>query len=252
MNRIRNVKCFAIEENSNIKAVFPVIERMKYFIKYSPQPPFTPFFNIMTEKNKNSEQRQLDAYERVIHEYVRFLNAKYKAFLIPQHYDYNDMRPFIWNKTKYSVLYSYYFPINRDNLSGIDRRIRNRDAQEPIEIQDLNKLFGTINDAYRGKPPIGESEFIALFTALQELHLIDIYENDESIVCLLKDGERKIIYEFVVGGQNSGVLIRDIFEADIYQDYIFDFQGANTRSIARYKALFNPLLKQYFCIRKRI
>lgn len=252
LSAIRPVKCYVIRSNNNIAGVFPLIDRKKLFIRYAPQPSFTQYFGIMTAVNAHSEQKQMDFFDRIVNQYSSFLNKRYRAFLLPQHYDYTDMRPFIWKNLKCSVLYTYHFAVNMENMQRIDRRIRNKES-EAFEIsQDIEMLYKDVHASYNGKPPLSKSDFSIMMKHLISSGIVKIYRNSEAAVCFLIDDTRKILYEYAAAGKNTGRLIRDVFAGGAFEDYLFDFQGANTESIARYKALFNPVLKQYFCIRKRI
>lgn len=252
MSSIRPVKCYMIKSNNNAAGVFPLIDRRKFLVRYAPQPPFTQYFGLMMNNSSSSVQREMDAKNRIVDSYTKFLNSRYRMFLLPQHHEYSDIRPFIWKNVKYSILYTYHFHISRDNLGSIDRRIRNKDEEDFTLSNDIELMYRDIQGAYKGKPPIGEADFHKLMNQLIEYDMISIYRNKEAAVCFLRDEERKIVYEYIAAGHNTGKLIRDIFAQGLYAGYTFDFQGANTENIARYKALFNPLLKQYFCIRKHI
>ena len=252
LKEIREVGLYKIESEKEVAGIFPVLERKKIFVKYSPQPPFTQFFNLLINNRMRNERKEMDYLDRVISSYMAFLKKSFLLYLIPQHYYLTDLRPFIWDKAKVRILFTYLFRIEDNELKQIDRRIRNKESLNTKRITDYRSVFSGIYNAYKGKPPLKQLEFNKFISALNENQLIECFKNDNAQVCFLKDINNNIVYEFLIAGRDSGRLILDVFEQGFYKGMTFDFQGANTKRIAKYKALFNPELKQYFAISRFI
>ncbi len=252
--KIYNIKLFAIEYKNDIKAIFPLLDKRKMFIKYSTQPAFTQFFNILIKCNKRSEQKRVHYFEKIITTYINFLRTHFHFFVLPQYYTFHDIREFIWNKVDVSIRYSYLFEINKENLQKIDRRIKNKEKMYyNIFKGDYGTIYDNLKRSYSNKNiPINKKNFIKLLFELHKKSLIDIFFSGKTFIVFLKDNERRTLYEYIVCGKNSGQLINSIFQSGIYDNCTFDFQGANTKSIAEYKALFNGELKHYFVIRRKL
>lgn len=252
LSSIRDIDQYGIEYRGNIAAVFPVLRRRKLFIRYFTEPPFTEYFNISMKERGGTLQKRMDYQCRLLHTYSGFLTKNFLIFSIPQHPYLKDIRGFKWHGVKFDILYTYHFDINRDNLQQIDRRIRNKESEDYSLETDPARVYPLIENAYGGQPPINSDEFREFCSELLQRDLLRIYTTGKTVIGLLIDRQCRFIYQFIVAGRNSGILLRDLLREEQYADYTLDLQGANTQSIARYKALFNPQLKQYFKIKRFI
>ena len=252
LSSIRDIEQYGIEYRGNIIAVFPVLRRRKLFIRYFTEPPFTQYFNIAMKERGGTLQRKMDYQCRLLKTYSDFLRKSFLIFSIPQHPYLKDIRGFKWHGVKLDILYTYHFDITQDNFKQIDRRIRNKESEDYSMETDPARVYPLIENAYGGNPPIDSYEFREFCSELLQKDLLRIYTTGNTAIGLLIDRQCRFVYQFFVGGRDSGILLRDILKEEMYADYTLDLQGANTESIARYKALFNPQLKQYFKIKRFI
>ncbi|MDY6788207.1 MAG: hypothetical protein SVK54_08815 [candidate division WOR-3 bacterium] len=252
LSSIRDIEQYGIEYKENIVAVFPVLRRRKLFIRYFTEPPFTQYFNIAMKERGGTLQRRMDYQCRLLNTYSDYLRKNFLIFSIPQHPYLQDIRGFKWHGVKLEIFYTYHFDITQDNLQQIDRRIRNKASEDYSMETDPGRVYPLIESAYGGDPPIKSDEFREFCSELLQKDLLRIYTTGKTVIGLLIDRQCRFVYQFFVGGRNSGILLRDLLREEMYADYTLDLQGANTQSIARYKALFNPQLKQYFKIKRFI
>jgi len=252
LSSIKKIKLYKIEKGSAIKAIFPVNAGRKLFINSNLQPPFTQYFNILTADAANEEREKLNFNESILGAYCKFLKEKYPLFSIPLHPYFEDMRNFIWSGVKVKPLYTYTVKINKDEMDKVNPKIKRKAGEMELKIKnaDLNfkKMFEDIKKAYNGKQPVNENEYEIFMKELEQSDLLDVYESENGMLVLLKDFENKTIYEFNVFGRESGPMIYSAINFPKYNGWTFDFQGANTKSIAKYKSWFSPSLLKYFRI----
>ena len=84
LREIREVGFYKIESKKEIAGIFPVLERKKIFVKYSPQPPFTQFFNLLIDNKMRNERKEMDYLDRVISSYMTFLRKSFLLYLIQE------------------------------------------------------------------------------------------------------------------------------------------------------------------------
>lgn len=251
MMKIRDIVFYSIYDNDELAGMFPLVNRKKLFVKYSTQPPLTPFFNLMLADTKKTGQKLLDFMTRVAGEYCRRVKSEFRIFVLPQYFNIEDSRPFSWAHVSIRPLYTYY--IKAGSSVKADRRIKKNSKTVLVENPDFMYMFSKLKESYRGsRMPVKGDEFEILLSGLHKKGMLDVYSDDTAVCCILKDKENKVIYEFFIAGKDSGGMVLDIASMDKYKEMDFDLQGANTQSIARYKSLLNPEIRQYFAIYRNI
>ena len=187
---------------------------------------------------------------------------KHGSFLI--HPFYHDLRPFIWNKYKVNILYTYraYDKWNKDLIAREEKKQINKVLKNDIRIdysgrtdQMIELLYNSYNRHNR-KPPYEKEYLYKLIERLKELKYLKIraaYNNDDKLIAFraMIKGDKEC-YDWIAGstedglktGANSYLLFSSIKE-ETENGRILDLSGANTLSIARFKSGFNVELVQY-------
>jgi len=256
LSSIKKIKVYKIEKDRAVKAIFPVNAGRKLFINSNLQPPFTQYFNILTEDAVKEEREKLNFNESILGAYCKYLKEKYPLFSIPLHPYFEDMRNFMWSGVNVKPLYTYTVKINKDEMEKVSSKIKRKAGESALKTKktDINfkKMFEKIKKAYRGKQPINEKEYETFMQELDKQGLLDVYESESGMLVILKDVENETIYEFNVFGRESGPMIYSAINFPEYSGWTFDFQGANTKGIAKYKSWFSPSLLKYFRISRFI
>ncbi len=223
---------------------------------------------LIQRKYKNENQLQeLEIYQR-ISEYYQKYYFKVEKNLSPET---QDIRGFIWSGMTASPLYTYVFDLNSYSSDTFFKRQRAslRKAQnlsyqfsQEEDIKSYLRLVKDTKDRQDWKVKIDENVFPNFLKKLIDLEYVKqfslIKENGEvasTMFCLL-DNNNKIAYAWLqstaiedLANGASTLLIHTISQhlKDKYQT--FDLCGANTNTIARFKASMGAQLKVFYRIK---
>jgi len=262
------------DANKEIVAGFAFGQKNKFGVfKIVVPTPYTPYNGILIKEKKSKYQSKIESFNFKILNYInKFLLSNYKYISISFSPDYNDIRPFSWNNYNTKILYTYRLKLENlsnifDNFdSDIKRRIK-KAKQLSYEIKVENnqhsiKTFYQLQNLSFEKQKhqfnLSEEEFINFMQGIFKKNAARIYTiyTDDSVpvascVVLLSNNTA---YYWLAGSNpnflNTGFnqllfweMLNDLSENKIER---FDFMGANTNSIARYKSTYNFTLTPYY------
>lgn len=252
LSSVRKIRLFSIEKENRPEAVFPILEKRRFFAKAALQPPFTQYFNILRRKAEMNEREALKQREKIVGAYCEYLKKEYLLFSIPMHPYMQDMRIFQWRGIRVRPNYTYQIEAGPEGLCSVSGKIARKAKGASYEkiavVNDFTEIFKALKSAYGGREPISRNDYIKLMHELQERKMLDVYADENGTLVLLRDDSAKTVYEYNVTGRESGALLYNALSQDCYRGWTFDFQGANTKSISMYKAWFSPSLVAYFRI----
>lgn len=205
------------------------------------------------------------SYERHWFEIIKTLKEhlpRHGSFLI--HPFYHDLRPFIWNKFKVDILYTYraYEKWNKDLITHEEKKHIKKVLKNDIRIDNYGKtdqmidlLFNSYSRHNR-KPPYEREYLFKLVERLEELKYLKIraaYYNDDKLIAFraMINGEKEC-FDWIAGSTENGLktgansyLLYSCIKEETGNGKTVDLCGANTLSIARFKSGFNVELVQY-------
>lgn len=247
---IRDIELYMISDNGRTIGLFPLVSRKKLFIRFSTQPPLTPFFNMLYQDIGLAGQKQLDYMTRIAAAYCNVLKTNYHIFNVPQYFNIEDIRPFIWAGAKVKPLYTYIMKAGIPE--NTDRRVKNISEGIVDDKPDFRNIFSMLKAAYgNARMPVKEHEFMHICSKLHSEGMLCVHRHDDAVCGILKDEFNKTIYEYFIAGRDTAGLAAGIAQSSLYAGMQFDLQGANTKSIARYKSLLNPEIRQYFTVYRK-
>jgi len=243
-------------------------------IKLSQLPYATPFLGPVIRPRETNIQSKKESYNtKLIKDLIEFFHARgYSYYRFVFHPSETDIREFIWNGMESQVHFTYFTELNDGGIldvfeSSIKRQIKKAEKEDPTLVETINE--DSISDSFRlivssldkqGKRFMFDPDaFSALVLELSQrdlLKLYNIYSGNKPVATTLVLFDEKTAYYWLAGsdpgmrqtGLNQ-ILIYKILEK-LQKSGIerFDWFGANTPSIARYKSKFNPVLVPYFSV----
>lgn len=246
------------------------IEKWKKKVAFSP--PLTPYTGMVISEETGKNAKILSRNMRVAEQLIPVLEKDFDYIKLVHHWGLKDIRPFTWGGWASSVHYSYLIPLA--NLDGLYASLDKRD-RKPIktaesmgftcrrdtDYEDFHRLFALTFIKQNMPVPVSRETFLQLVMALSSQQACRLY--------LVKNIENKNIAGMVVltdssgahawlGGTdpdylNSGAtpfLFWHIFR-DLASEYpVFDLDGANIKTIARFKKNMGGILVPYYTTTK--
>lgn len=251
LQSFKEIKTFVIFDEETPIGAFPVNRVKKSFFTFFLQPPFTLYFNLLMRNIPSDEKKKFTAFDKTVNAYVDYLKKHSIYFNLSQFYDMTDARWFVWASLNVHPKYTYILESDIKSLENVDRMIKNHADKVLSQIADstdFEKAYRMVEDAYKGYPPIKKGDYINFMNKLNSFGLIKLYMTNDAMAMILKDKRRKTAYAFNIAGRDTGLLMYNLMRSDELNGYTFDFHGANTKNIAKYKSLFNPAVRNYFTI----
>ncbi|WP_289053349.1 GNAT family N-acetyltransferase [Carboxylicivirga marina] len=267
------VACF---KNDELIAGFAYLYRVK-FGKYKLIVNLLGIDNYMVILTRDTklESKKESHYFEIIKEFTNFLEQQYSHVEFTLNCATTDIRPLQWNGYSEEIRYTYRGAIKSPEqlLSEFNPDIRNKikKAQklnysfDSSSSQEQMKLSYDLIDRSlkkNNKPHIlAKEQFISLLTKLSELNkaiVCNIFLDDVAIATRVLVLNSEIAVDFQAGGNeeyfNTGLnqlLSYKIFEM-LHEKGVktYDFRGANTPSIAKYKSGFNFIAEPYYHVAK--
>jgi hypothetical protein len=269
-------KIAAVFEKNTIVAGFAIcyISKFKYFpIIVSPVSSLYYGF-LIDDSGQKQDGRKENGRMEIADELIAFLDTDFDLIVSNFVPEFLDIRPFSWKKYNPAVVYTYRIKIESiDDIfanfdSDIKRRIKKTtEGGYELKINNLNCLDDFYNLqilTFKRQEldfPWNEHEFALVAEPMIQSGKIKFYtvfhkELPVSSAAVIID--KKIGYYWMAGG-NPGyysqgfnqILILEILK-DLEKNNIktFDFVGANTRSITKYKMTYNLPLIPFYTISK--
>lgn len=254
-----------------IVAVAILIEKKKFGVPYLIIPQFLYYqpIEIYTAPRKNSNENQLQDIE-IFQEISAYLSKYFFQINMNLPPEISDIRGFAWSGLKAKPLYTYRFTLNNYSSENLFRKQRaslrkaqnlNYSFNQDINIERYFELVKATRKRQKWNFKIKDEKLANFIADLLELDFIkqfNISTPDGIIVstmfCLL-DKPNKTTYAWLtttaINELSNGVstLLFHSINEYLKQDYeIFDLCGANTNTIARFKASLGAELQVFYNI----
>jgi len=247
-------------------------------LKVMVAPPATPYCSPLIKSKKTTSITKQESYSNSINELIiKYLESKLKLIKITFPKQCLDIRFWNWKKYDNRVLYTYTASVSDTEalISKFDSDIKRRakKAKElaykfcsdnsDIHISDFFSLQNKTMEKQQHKFPLSETTFIDIMRYMMRNDVAKIYtiyfEDTPVASCVVLLDKSKAYYwlagsdpEYLKLGFNQLLFVKMIEQISALGVQYFDFVGANTPSIARYKSTFNMNLQPYFQIEKKL
>lgn len=254
--------------------------KRKYgFLNVMQIPLKTPFFGPVISRTETQYLSKAESHRQMIIDallgFIMSETGMITAVLTPS---FTDIRPFIWKGCESGIHYTYITRISKevDLLSLYDasvrRQVRKGEQQEFTFSTDNSKEFilhaRTLEQRsfQRQKLNLDYASEEQFFTFIDELvkessaQTYTMVHEDKAIASqiVLLDQSRKMAYYWLAGADQSYLstglnqLLLHLVLTDLCEKGFegFDFVGAGTETIAKYKATFNFPLVSFYSVNK--
>ncbi|MGM0503187.1 MAG: GNAT family N-acetyltransferase [Bacteroidota bacterium] len=269
------VGCF--DKNKKLVAGYAFGTKNKFFLFPIIVPPkFTPYNNLLIKKRDTKYVSKKESNQLlIIEEISNFLIKKFKFITLSFPPGFKDIRGFLWNGYTEKIKYTYLEKIkNIEEIQecfepSLKRQIKKGLKQNYKISYDFNnneigisyQLLKTMQKKNNKKRFLDYSEFeniLKILHAKNSLLLCNIYNEDTPVYSNIIIIDQSTAFYWLAGGNynfyNTGlnqVLLYNILNKLNQLDCkTFDFIGANTDSIAKYKSTYNFNLTPYFSVSK--
>lgn len=241
-------------------------------------PPATPYCSPLIKPKATISVTKQESYNYTINELInKYLESKLKFVKINFPSACIDVRFWNWKKYDNRVLYTYTASVSDTEalISKFDSDIKRRakKAKEltykfcsdnsDIHISDFFNLQNKTMEKQQHKFPLSEKTFIDVMLHMMSKDVAKIYtiyfEDTPVSSCVILFDKLKAYYwlagsdpNYLKLGFNQLLFVEMIEQIAALGVEYFDFVGANTPSIARYKSTFNMNLQPYFQIEKKL
>jgi len=272
---LRIVGCF--DKNNDLIAGFAFGHKRKFNIFPIIIPPsLTPINNIVfKERDTRFNSKRESYYFRVFSQIIEFLEKYYKIISFTFPINFVDVRPFLWKNYREEIRYTYFSDISDlDNVfsnfdSDIIRRIKKtKELSFQIDTgKDITNIetFYTLQElSFRKQHHHFQLtreqfiDFLKVLTSKEKAKVYTIHLDQKPVASHVILFDKNIAYYWLAGSDplylKTGINQLLLWEAikDIRKTGIkcFDFVGANTSTIAKYKGTYNFKLYPYFNLYK--
>ncbi|HKK40928.1 MAG TPA: GNAT family N-acetyltransferase [Bacteroidales bacterium] len=243
------------------------------------QPVKTPFFSPVIANSQTGYLSKIESQlNATLNSLIDFLSSEFKLLQIQFPPSFSDIRTFLWKDFESSVHYTYLTAIQQleDLISVYDPSVRRQikkggeqnyslykdNSREFIEAaweleqksfkrQQLDMQYATNEDFV---------SFIELLAEQESAQTYTIKFEDRAIASqiVLLDNAKKSSYYWLAGvdnrylstGLNQLLLHKILTDLQDRGYQLFDFVGAGTKTIAKYKSTFNFPLVPMYSVRK--
>jgi len=240
-------------------------------------PLFGPVLAVNDTKYRSKIENQLHTTSNAL---ISFLVSEYKHVYASFPPAFSDIRPYIWKGFETNVHYTYFTELHRDtDLSesfdpDIRRRISKAEQleysvhingssefivyaweleQKSFKRQDFHMVYASKNEFTSFIESLIDQDSAKIYTITHQ-------NNPVATTIIILDQSKRIAYYWLAGADKeylstglNQLLFHKMFENLIESGYKgFDFVGAGTESIARYKSTYNfPLVPMYSVIKSQ-
>lgn len=236
-------------------------------------PSLSPYSGILIKERKTNYISKSENYKLNLSSLIiDFLNKNYSQVSIILSPSFKDIRSFSWDKFSEKIMYTYYADLtNPDNLvelfdPDVKRQIKKLENTETIVKKDdsVKTFFDLQKKSFERQQhsfKLNEPQFINF---LEKIHLAKcykvytIYDNNQAVYSTIILFYKETAYYWLAGGDpnyftkgyNKMLLKEIIFDLNQQGIKHFDFIGANTPNISKYKSNFGFNLTPYYYIEK--
>ncbi|HKL76010.1 MAG TPA: GNAT family N-acetyltransferase [Halanaerobiales bacterium] len=271
----RIVGCF--DKNKELIAGVAIGVKNKFFLIPIIVPPIlTPYNSILikTRETKYISKKENSQF-LIIEKINTFLNKNLKFITLQFPPSFKDIRSFLWNgfseEIKYTYtekitdidkLYEYFDPsLKRQIKKGLKHNYKLNFDFNDNEIKTSYMLLQSMHKNNQKKGFLNFKDFdsfIKILNANNSLLLCNIYKDKIPVYTNIILMDKSTAFYWLAGGNynlyNTGlnqVLLYNILDKlNQLNCKFFDFVGANTDSIAKYKSNYNFKLTPYYAVKK--
>ena len=251
--------------------------RMKAGIIRVMVPPYASVFYGLLIKERESEMvSKAESFRHeVLDTLLQFIEKDYQISIYSLSPGFSDIRSFNWRNYSSDVLYTYRVDLHDPDylfskfLPSLRRQIKKGEKlkyeiREPVTLADMSVVYDLIETSYKRQAHtirFNREQFYAFMDtpALKDhLRVYSIWWEDKpvAVIVLLVDGDTA--YYWLAGGDhqyfnkglNQVLLWKVIGKLHNAGCTTFDFMGANTPSISKYKSGYNFDRVAYYRVSK--
>lgn len=272
---LKIIGCF--DKNNDLIAGYAFGHKRKFYIFPIIIPPsITPINNIVfKERDTKSNSKRESYYFKLFSQIIEFLERYYVIISFTFPFNFIDVRPFLWKNYKGEIRYTYFSDISDldDVFSNFDsdiiRRIKKTDdlsfkIDTGKDLNNVETFYNLQELSFRKQHHyfrLTKSQFIDFMKILiskEKAKIYTIYLDQKPVASNIILFDKNIAYYWLAGSDplylKTGVnqlllweVLKDSRNAGIKY---FDFVGANTSTIAKYKGTFNFKLYPYYNLYK--
>jgi hypothetical protein len=269
------VGCF--DKNNVLIAGIAFGHSRKFGKNYLYNLPITPYCNIVfNERETNLQSKKETHHHSVVNELLNFLEANFSYIKFSFNYRYPDVRPYTWSNYLSKVNYTYLINLqedhNPDNYDPSLRRQLKKGYNLPYRITDevteksIYAYYDLHLKTYRRQglktelPREGFRNYIENVTKNNQGTIYSIEHKGIIISSMVILFDPDTAYytlsatdpEYFSLGLNHVLLDQILTLLKEKKVKYFDFIGANTPSISRYKAKYNFKLVPIYSVEKTV
>ncbi|MCU4162540.1 GNAT family N-acetyltransferase [Carboxylicivirga caseinilyticus] len=226
-------------------------------------------------RESNFESKKESWYFSIYESFISFLEKDFHHIELTFNTGSQDVRPFQWNKYSEQIRYTYVGEIQPpdDMMKCFNPDVRNKIKKaHKLDFRfDISGSSSEIEISYdlidrslkkNSQPHILGKKQFKLFCQnlikVNSLIVANIYLEDEPIATRVIVHNDKLAIDFQAGGNeemfNTG--LNQLLSLKIFEELhakgieMYDFRGANTPSVARYKSSFNMKAQPYYVLSK--
>lgn len=220
--------------------------------------PYTGLFTGLIVDKNLSEQSYITSFDAL----QRYLSSNYKDISLQLSFQYQDIRPFLWNNYQITPRYTYHLDLNTVHYAeNVQRNLKKAEKGEftIAELNDFETAF-SFNQADLKQYGMSRSRIKKIYCFFELCYqkgyvkLYGVYDQGKlsSSTIILLDTFQQRAYLSLLSKVNQGTeqhtLLYDYLVTTLKEQGIssFDLCGANTKPIALFKSRFNPQLIHYF------
>jgi len=267
------------DKNDKIIAGFAFGYKIKFGIFKIINPPvITPYNSILIKERNTNKRSKNESYNfGILNEIIQFLDKNFNFIKIRFTPNHSDIRPFIWNKYNESIFYTYNLKLGKKETifenfdSDIKRRIKKAkqllySIKTEQNDENINAFYNLQNISFEKQKHnfnLTKEQFINFMQILfheDKAKIYTVYLEDKPVASCVLVFDKTNAYYWLAGSDykylNTGLnqllfweMINDLSKNEIKN---FDFLGANTNTIAKYKSTYNFKLVPYYSIEKII
>lgn len=233
-------------------------------------PKLTPYTGMLTKDFSSKKGKELVHNLEITEELIKVLEREYNYLHLVHHWGYKDVRPFTWAGWDSVVHYTFTIPLSNPEglMDGFDYQVRkqinkgNRQNLVCYNSDDFEKFYYLLEMTYAKQNllvPVARGQFLSLSKFLKDHCRLYFVKDQEGRVLagriILTDSTGA--QDWVAGAEPAFLgtgatpyLLWHILQ-DLGRDYAcLDLNGANIRTIARFKQNFGGALTPYYSTKK--
>jgi hypothetical protein len=254
---------------------FGVVRKFSFFKMIVP-PIYTSFNSILIKDRESKYNAKIENHRiEIIKEICNYLEVKYDYITVSFPPNFIDLRGFLWNGFSEKTRYTYIHHIRSHEEAfnnfepSLKRQIRKGLKQDyrisfDFNVDEKKVSYDLLNVMSKRKNRNIYFDYQKFNKLLDKYHnngnilLCNIYLKDRPVYTMVILLDRKTAYYWMAGGNykyyNTGLnqllMFRVLKELETHNYCYFDFVGANTEAIIKYKSGYNFKLTPYLGVEK--